>query len=171
MNLEDSTWRRRFRNADNTTVDAISISLDLRYVAIARRNETWKFLEVYDTFAGWDALVGVGEITSALWFAPDERDIWCGYGGGAKRFTITHNALNHTQTVDYNKDATFVCPWRSLCGYKIMRQRWILDRDGKRLLILPTLWQSHDVGRAWNGKFLILLHAGLLEPVILELEP
>jgi len=79
MNIEDSTWTKNFRKADNSTVDTASISLDLRYIVLARRNATGKFLEVYDTSAGWNVLVEAGETISVLWFAPGERDIWCGY--------------------------------------------------------------------------------------------
>ena len=47
---------------------------------------------------------------------------------------------------------------------------WILDRDGKRLLMSPS-WQSSTVDEVRNGQFLALLHGGLSEPVILDLEP
>ena len=62
-------------------------------------------------------------------------------------------------------------PWASSRGYRVTNDWWILDPDGKRLLMLPPHWQSYAVHRVWKGKFLALLHGGLSEPVILEMEP
>ena len=61
-------------------------------------------------------------------------------------------------------------PWASSRGYRITDNWWILGPDGKRLLMLPPLWQSFmTVRRVWKGQYLALLHRELPEPVILEL--
>jgi len=61
-------------------------------------------------------------------------------------------------------------PWASSHGYQVMNDWWILGPDGQRLLMLPPAWQSLvAVRRVWKGQFLALLHCGLPEPVILEL--
>ena len=36
--------------------------------------------------------------------------------------------------------------------------------------MLPPPWQSYAMDRIWKGQFLALLHGGLSEPVILELD-
>jgi ABC-type nitrate/sulfonate/bicarbonate transport system permease component len=54
-------------------------------------------------------------------------------------------------------------PWVSSHGYQVTDDWWILGPDGKRLLMLPPLWQSWSaVQRVWKGRFLALLHANVL---------
>jgi len=62
-------------------------------------------------------------------------------------------------------------PWRSSCGYQVTGDWWVLGPGGKRLLMLPPPWQSFAVRRVWKGQFLALLHGGLSEAVILNLNP
>jgi hypothetical protein len=69
------------------------------------------------------------------------------------------------------KDRDDRYPWASSQGYQVTDDWWILNPDGKQLLMLPPPWQSDMVHQVWKGKYLALLHPGLLEPVILELEP
>jgi hypothetical protein len=58
-------------------------------------------------------------------------------------------------------------PWGS-SRYRVTKDWWlVLGRE--RLLMLPPPWRSEAVGRVWKGKFLALLHHGLSEPVVLEL--
>ena len=60
-------------------------------------------------------------------------------------------------------------PWRSPRGYRVTNDWWVLGPDGKRLLMLPP-WQSFATQRGWKERILALLHGGLSEPIILELE-
>lgn len=61
-------------------------------------------------------------------------------------------------------------PQRS-CGYQVTDDWWVCDLDGKRLLMLPPPWASDLVHCMWKGQYLVLLHCGLSEPVILDLNP
>ena len=61
-------------------------------------------------------------------------------------------------------------PWKSSRGYQITNDWWILDPEGKRLLMLPAAWQFHGEEQCvWKEQFLALLSGQLPEPVILEL--
>jgi len=62
--------------------------------------------------------------------------------------------------------------WGQPCDYQVADDWWILGPHKKRLLMLPPPWQSTaDKHRVWQGRFLALVHSGLSEPVILELDP
>jgi hypothetical protein len=107
------------------------------------------------------------------WFSPDGCSIWCidgrdkvvvwsvGGEGVLKR-------LGHIVNAEHPLEGS---PWAPSYGYQITDDWWILGPDGKRLVMLPPLWQSKAVERVWKGQFLALLHGELSEPVILELEP
>jgi len=113
-------------------------------------------------------------VSNKIWFTPGGRDLWVAddrddwstlresdgweWEGGGER-------------VD-DKDPPEGYPWASSHGYRVTKDWWILGPDGRRLLVLPPSWQSHTAAlRVWKGKFLVLLHGGLPEPVILELDP
>jgi len=108
------------------------------------------------------------------WFAPDGCDIWCVNdrdvvkvwrvgGWPALEFLGQRFRLEL-------EEPPAGYPWMSSCGYRV-NDSWVIGPDGKRLLMLPLHWQSDGVYRVWNGRFLALLHRGLSEPVILELDP
>jgi WD40 repeat protein len=106
-----------------------------------------------------------------LWFAPDGRNVWCiadsseteVWKVGGERSVLESRG----REVDVeNPPAGY--PWGSYLGYEVTKDWWILDRDRKRLFMLPPPWQSHAVRRVWKGRFLALLHGGLSDPVILE---
>ena len=59
-------------------------------------------------------------------------------------------------------------PWGS-SRYRITEDWWLLGPGGERLLMLPPSWRSDAVRRVWKGDFLALLHNGLSEPIILQL--
>ena len=170
MNVEDSTQTINFRTADDTVI-AASISLDLRYIALARHTRggedlldvycapTWRNLQVREW--GW-----------ALWFDPGGDHLWCTRHSDAEVFTIAPDALNHTMTVVDIEQGSWGCPWGSSHGYKVADDGWILGGGGKRLLMLPPLWRSlKPVNQVWNGRFLAHLCGALPGPVILEFEP
>ena len=172
MSIKDSTQTINFGSEYDSTISA-SISPDNRYIALIRYKPASFHLEVYCTFTGQHLHSRV-EAESRLWFAPRGHKIWCSNSneGTVQVFTITQNTLDHARTFIGNEDESWERPWKSLCGYKVAEDGWILGTGGKRLLMLPPLWRSEwKVNRVWNEKFLALLHGGLPEVVILELEP
>jgi WD40 repeat protein len=169
MNVEDSIQTIDFGNVDNSNMMAASISHDLQYIALARHDGRDEFLDVHNISTG-QTIRGT-EGAYALWFAPGESQVWCASVDGADVFTITQDSLEYTRTTPVD-DGTQGCPWGSLHGYKVTYDWWILGVGGKRLMMLPPLWQSKLKGnRIWNEKFLALVHGELPELVILELEP
>ena len=171
MNVEDSTQTIQFRNKDNNTVAAASISLDSRYIALASTGkEIGSLLDVYCLSTGQDLRVKVW--APALWFAPGRHSIWCAANDKAEVFTITQDTLIRTKSAVDIEEGSWGCPWGSSQGYEVTDDGWVLGVNGKRLLMLPPLWQPPlKVDRVWDGRFLALLHGALPQPVILELDP
>ena len=86
MTVEDNTQKTTF-DADNVVL-ATSISLDSRYIALARcSRDLTRFLEVYCTSTG--QVLRFVEDVSALWFVPSGHEIWCTTGTEASVFTVT----------------------------------------------------------------------------------
>ena len=130
-----------------------------------------KYLHIYSISTGEDLerKDTNGRIT---WFSPDGCDIWCAdEEGEAEVWRIGGGqALERIeQTVDI-EDPPEGYPWGSSRGCRVTNDWWILGPDRKRLLMLPPAWQSNAVQRVWKGNFVALLHSGLPEPVILELD-
>ena len=173
MGIDDSTWTINFGSKHNKTV-AASISPDFQHIALMRHGPPTEryFLDVYDTFTGQHLYTGV--CPSKPWFVPGGRKIWCHRLDGEKVdvYTITQGALDRTRADVDIEDGSWGCPWRSSRGYKVTEDGWILGSGRKRLLMLPPLWRPQSkADRAWNEKFVALLHRELPELVILELEP
>ena len=108
------------------------------------------------------------------WLSPDGCNLWLAEESGRVsvwKVDSEQRVLEPlAEEVDI-EDPPEGYPWRSSCGYRVTEDWWILGPDGKRLLMLPPHWQSHEIStRVWKGKFLALLHHTLSEPVILELE-
>ena len=168
VGLEDSHQTISFRRGDDNPVFAASISLDLRYIALARHVPGKYLLDVYCTWTGRS--LNVIRSASTLWFSPSGYDIWTADENDLSIYTITQDALKCAKnSVDIEKGSRG-CPWGSSHGYKVTADGWILGADERRLLMLPPLWRSDVVQRVWSGQFLALLHGLLPEPVILELE-
>src|ERR1700753_242656 len=53
-------------------------------------------------------------------------------------------------------------------GYTVTGGCWVLSPGQKRLLWLPHRWRSHEENRAWDGRFLVLLHDGISGVVVLK---
>ena len=170
MDVKDSTWKIDLGSVDYGRVIAASISPDSQYVA---RLMSEGVLDVCSTSTRQNLWVEVERSAGELWFVPGGHDIWCATeDGGAEVFTPTQDTLDRTNSVADIEDGRWGCPWGSRCGYKVTDDGWILGARGKRLFMLPSLWQSpRKAYRVWNGKFVVLLHGGPPEPVILELEP
>jgi len=160
---------------------SVSISPDFRHVAVIWEDFDDVKLDVRRmTTAGepTDRAINVnGEPDGhTAWFTPDGRDVWCVQDSGrAETWRLSERSSRwwfpqeHTVDIEHPPEGY---PWGSSCGYQVTNDWWILDPDGKRLLMLPPPWRSIDaVRRVWKGQFLALLHIGLSEPVILELIP
>ena len=151
-------------------VVAASVSLDFRYVAlIVGDGDEAQSLRVYNLSTGEETDT-VMEGGMSLWFEPGGHNVWVGTGSGAKVWKISQDgtALEaHAGNIEDLEES----PWQSSLGYKVTNDGWILDADGRRLLMFPPSWQLEAVWRVWSGRFLALLHGSLPTPVILELGP
>jgi len=141
-------------------------------------------LVVGDEFGAYDVHIYNGSTGEQLidttifwnnaWFTPGGRDLWVA-DDGDDRVTLRESDGWECDVVGERvdiEDPPEGYPWASSHGYRVTKDWWILNPDRKRLLVLPPSWQSHTAAlRVWKGRFLVLLHGGLPEPVILELEP
>jgi len=137
-----------------------AISPDSRFIALT----TFGYLKLYRASTGeyYGERRAAGD---APWFTPDGCDVWCADKSGRARFGTY---LEQTVGVE---DPPEGYPWGSSRGYRVTSDWWVLGPDRKRLLMLPPPWQSYAVRRVWKGQLLALLHDGLSEPVILEVDP
>ena len=169
---------------------AASMSLDLRYVALTRKDWLWTTvrsrLHVYDVSTGQHLCRNI-RCWDAVWFPTGGDGVWCAIENRAEVVEISwegvEDAANTDDTANMggatDKDGarevvdvehgSWGCPWGSSRGYVVTDDGWILGLDGKRLLMLPLSWRSHAVRRVWSGNFVALLHGTLPEPIILEL--
>lgn len=186
VDVEDSTLTVNLdgRGPRGGSVIAASISNDLRHIALLLDNSFLLPLEIEIYSGSTGEWLGRGLIPpeqpvtgDALWFAPDGRNVWCAVGSGeAGVWTINDEDPNSTEMVCCDGSAVGPqhppegYPWGSSRGYRVTDDGWVLGPDGKRLLMLPPPWRSYAVRRTWNGRFLALLHGGLPELVVLELE-
>jgi WD40 repeat protein len=175
VDLEGSSWAVNLggpnyvSNESEDFVISASISPDSCYIAII----SGLYLQIYSASTG--EYLGHRVIGGLIpYFSPDGCDIWCAShngGAGVWRIGSGQNVLEHLEhRVDVESPPEGY-PWTSSHGYQVTKDWWILSPKGKRLLMLPPPWRSDTVRRVWKGKYLALLHRGLSEPVILELEP
>ena len=107
-------------------------------------------------------------------FSPDGCSVWCAEDNGTAIVRWAGDKFQQsveqevTVGIDHPPKGY---PWASPHGCQVTNDWWILDADGRRLLMLPVQWRSNPVYRRWKGQFLALLHDGLQEPVILNLAP
>ena len=143
-----------------------AISSDFRYIAI---NNLLSTLRLYSTSTG-ECLGQIRRVSGTPWFSPDGCDVWrVDSSGWADVFRIggEQNVLERLEHRIGPQNPPEGYPWGS-SRYRVTKDWWlVLGRE--RLLMLPPPWRSEAVGRVWKGKFLALLHHGLSEPVILEL--
>ena len=169
VGLEDSSRTVEFSDWYPLTSGA-SISPDSRHIALVQWHDS---LFIYNASTGGFLGSERSEGGTTPWFSPDGCDVWCAndrgeaegwrVGGGQKVL----ERLKQTVDIEHPPEGY---PWGSSRGYRVTNDRWVLGPDGKRLLMLPPHWQSYAVRRVWKGEFLVLLHGGLSEPVILELD-
>ena len=169
VGLEDSSQVINLGGSRDGDLTSGTISTDFRYVGLAQGLNLHVYRASTGEYLGED-LMGAG----TPWFAPEGCDLWrVGNGGGAVVLRVVdgEDLLEYTERTVNIEHPPEGYPWGSSRGYRVTKDWWILGPDGKRLLMLPPPWQSYAVLRVWKGKFLALLHCGLSEPVILEVEP
>ena len=165
------------KSVNRLDVYEASISSDSRYILhtarVARRPTS---LHIHSASTGKHLrAVSVPMEWVKAWFSPNGRDILCigdnGEAGKVWRFDIEGGRLfpvdNWLADIGHVPEGY---PWRPSRGYRVTSDWWILNSEGKRVLMLPPPWQADAVRRVWEGQFLALLHRGLSEPVILDLE-
>jgi len=189
MNVDDSTRAINFSSPGKDKVFTASISPDLHHVSLATPHVTRLItpelrahcLRIYTPSAGGypeDSIKAGPYLTTGntTWFAPDGRSLWCVGTGEFEpemwMVTAEHgltSPLGESGKVDTEHPPEGY-PWGSSHGYRATDDGWVFGPDGKRLLMLPSPWQSAASRRVWNGRILALLHGALPEPVILELD-
>ena len=177
MGLEDSSQIMNLDRPWYSPVGGAAISPDSRHIATIAGSPHPYCLSIYSTSTGKrlgeTSIDGTTPGTTA-WFSPDGCDVWCVRDSSEAcrvwRVCRGRDALEASESEWRTVDVEGY-PWRSSRGYQVTNDWWILGPDRKRLLMLPPPFQSYVVHRVWKGRFLALLHGGLLEPVILELDP
>ena len=176
MTLADSAWTRNLGATSSGSEIGASISPDSCHIVIISVPVLWgTYLDIYDGSTGGLVREMGLEEGQRPWFAPGGCNLWVVDDDGEGRMIEVGCSRQVLQDPDRGVDIE--CPpegypWKSSLGYQVTTDWWILGPDGKRLLMLPPPWQSPKaVLRIWKGQFLALLHCGLSEPVILELEP
>ena len=165
VDAESSSWTINLSSSPSGLMCA-SISPDFRHIALS----DYSWLYVYGASTGEILCKGYASGFTHR-FSPDGYDIWYADSrGNAEVWRVRGGQDEQKPLVDI-EDPPEGYPWASACGYRVTDDWWILGPDGKRLLMLPPPWRSYYPAlRVWKGRFLALLHGGLPEPVILELE-
>ena len=175
VSLQDSSWSINLGGSQEDYVANGTISPDSRYVALATMGSPGLQFRLCIYSASTGEYLGHGIVGAGIpWFAPDGRHVWYATTSGtAMAWRIGSGEdvlerLEHAVDIEHPPEGY---PWGSSRGYRVTKDWWILGPDEKRLLMLPPTWQSFALHRVWKGQFLALLHSGLSEPVILEVEP
>jgi hypothetical protein len=195
VGLKDSSWAITLKDMPVIHGDlqywprhitSASISPDSHYIALTTKTSprfgSATHLEIMKVIHLWIYSTSTGEYLGheliegghTLWFTPDSCGVWCATNSGEAgvwrvgRGQNVLESLEHRVAIEHPPEGY---PWGSTCGYQVTDDWWILSPGGKRLLMLPPPWQSYPVDRVWKGQFLALLHEGLSEPVVLEMEP
>jgi WD40 repeat protein len=168
VGLEDSLREIGLHGFGDTFVNGASISPDSRHIVVSNflrlslfSASTGKSLETQHTSKPGRAYFSPDRCN--VWYVDDngKADVW--RVGGEKVL----ECLELTVGIENPPEGY---PWASFCGYRVADDSWVLGPDGKRLLMLPPLWQGYTIHRVWKGRFLALLHSGLPEAVILEFD-
>jgi WD40 repeat protein len=174
MGLDDSSWtttlkprtaipgRPQESHLDTTLISPNSCYIVLTVLSIQQDEDPLNDSYIYSGSTGEYLGHKLTDIEAEYrpWYAPDgtvEEGVW--------RVSSGRDVLEHLKcAVDLKY------PWGITPGYLVTDDWWVLGPGRKRLLMLPPPWRSHVAQRVWKGQFLALLHAGLSEPVILELK-
>jgi len=166
---EDSLWAAELHGSNSNHVDSASISPDSNIVGFIGATGPGH-LYTHNLSTGEYRWYGKSR-GDTVWFSPDGHSIWCAQDNGETEVWEAGSTSERTGLIVDIKDPPEGYPWGSSYGYQVTNDWWILGPDGKRLLMLPPPWQSHAVRRMWKGQFLALMHCGLPEAVILDLDP
>ena len=178
INLEDMAVTLNGSQGRWDSVSGVSISPDSHYIALTTMafldNHGSPCLYIYNASTGECLGHKLTDYDCRPWFAPDGHHIWGAATDSGEaavwRVGSGGDILEDPEHLDDVKHPPEGYPWRLSYGYQVTDDWWILAPDGKRLLMLPPPWQFDAEQRVWKGQFLALLHGGLSEPVILELE-
>ena len=177
-NINDSARTTMFNYSPHPhppLVPYISISPDSNRIAsVWDKTGGSESLNIYDVSTG-KRLTGTTTTNQGFmpWFTPDGREVWCTEGHSVEGWTITEDGesgLTKLEPLGPTAHPSGGFPWKSSRDYKITDSGWVLNSSGKRLLWLPNHWRSDEMYRMWSGRVLGLLHRGLPEAVILELD-
>jgi len=161
------------------SVREVSMSSDLSYVAVSRL--FWTAEPFYVTRNICDASTGIrleqvrSQDLGRSWFSPGGREFWCSpllpAPGELEGWAIVRDSesdVTKLERLDPTGGPSGGFPWQSSHGCQVTDDGWVLNSTGKGLLWLPPHWRSVEMHRVWSGRFLALLHPGLLEVVVLE---
>ena len=150
-----------------------SISPDLNYVAFGNTRSFKEALYIYNMYTG-EKLAGDESYGFLPGFTLDGKGVWCATSDGeVEQWAIFKDDTSNITRLEmlWNaKRSLSGFPWHSSYGYQVSNDGWVLSSSGKHLLWLPHKWRSKKAERRWSGRFLTLLHSGLPEAIILELE-
>lgn len=165
VGLEDSSWTMYLANPPGDTLPCASIPPNSHHIALSGLES----LYVYSASTG-ELLWKESTWGHAPRLPSDGYEVCVSdHDGQAEMWRVNkgHEVPEPPVDIEHPPEGY---PWGSSRGYWVTEDWWIVGPDGRRLLLLPLPWQSYAVHRIWRGDFLALLHGGLSEPVILELE-
>ena len=129
-------------------------------------------LEVYDVSTGLCLARTMTRSVMRPLFTQDGREVWVGYGfsGEWEQLEIIEDSESGAIELRLQLISTLQREGfrESSSGYEVTDGGWVLSPSQKRLLWLPHRWRSDGQDRAWDGRFLGLLHSELSEVVVLE---
>ena len=169
MGLEDSSWTTNLNDppGEDDYVHGASISPDSSQIAFMMQTPSDFLLSVYSASTG--VYLACTKTYGVMpWFSPEGHNIWVvGREGPQQKYV---QGVDHKLHQAHDKQPQEAHPWASSHGYQVTKDWWVLNPDGKRLLMLPPPWRSSSLLRVWKGQFLVLLHGALPEPIILDLK-
>ena len=151
------------------------ISPDLSHIIVARCLPQLLFgnsLEVYDVSTGLCLARTMTWNATRPLFTQDRREVWFGAdsSGEWRQCEIIEDSESGAIELKLQPARTPQSEGfrESYSGYEVTDNGWVLSPSQKRLLWLPHRWRSYGENRAWDGRFLGLLHSELSEVVVLE---
>jgi len=178
MGVEDSSWTTNLDDSPpgkGNYVHGASISPDSCHIAIITGTNNTPMhsdplLSVYSALTGVCLMYTSTFFGGTPWFTPDGHNIWSVGETVQEKYALGAGHGLRWVHGSFNRHPPKGSLWESSHGYQVTDDWWVLDPDGKQLLMLPPPWRSYLVHRVWKGQFLVLLHGTLLEPVILDLQ-
>ena len=174
-NINDSVQTTLFEHSEAIENLHASISPDLNYIAFGSIERTEEDLCLYDMYSGkLFAATGSDGDGYLPGFTLDGHEVWCATPSGKVDWwaIVKDDGSNiiRLESLRKAKEPLNGFPWHSSCGYQVTDDGWILNPSGKQLLWLPHHWRSMMTERRWSGKCFTVLHSGLPEAIILDLE-